>query len=581
MQGEDGAEYALKIPLADGMDDYGRERAALLRLGGLHADADDWLVTVVDEGTMSDGRPFLVMPWFPESLIEWVHRVKPDIRLLLWACERLAWAVERLHERVGRHDDVMLHRDLKPTNVLVRDTTDGLQVVLADLGLTREAAGLATIGDTGLFTASYGAPEQVIPGMRVVGSAVDVHALAATIFHVLTGRSRRAFSPTDFTPRFLHLTALHRQEDRTPSEQAEMEDLARSPIEQLLRLERAPALGHEDHEHLERAWTTRLTDLRLPPSVARETLRELVDVLEHALEPRPRRRLTEARVVRQTLASVRVRLEQAVADRKEAPASSAWIAAPVEAGSADLVGPAPGGEGPASVPAARPPTQVFPPAGATPVIDPEGPAQPRRRPAGPPPVWAPLVPLVPLLVGAGVALALFAEGGLRLARRAPAGEDAARQGEAPPALVLPADEAAPAPDVVATRRKTTRQPAASPVDTETPALAVSSIQVTVVSTDHEDATLKRAGREGPDGARGAFYVGATPVPVELVGPSAEGTAPGSPLASLVLRVRRTGAVSSLYVRRDGVDLPPEAIPDGAAAVVRCGATGCATTPSGP
>ena len=82
----------------------------------------------------------------------------------------------------------MLHRDVKPANILLSDA-DGQErrVFLADFGIARrvdDATGLTATNMT-VGTAAYAAPEQ-LKGEPIDGRA-DQYSLACTAFHLLTG----------------------------------------------------------------------------------------------------------------------------------------------------------------------------------------------------------------------------------------------------------------------------------------------------------------------------------------------------------------------------------------------------------
>lgn len=87
------------------------------------------------------------------------------------------------------HASGLLHRDVKPANILLSyDHGDGeRRIVLSDFGIARpieEIGGLTTTNMT-VGTVSYAAPEQLM-GQSIDGRS-DQYALAATVFHLLTG----------------------------------------------------------------------------------------------------------------------------------------------------------------------------------------------------------------------------------------------------------------------------------------------------------------------------------------------------------------------------------------------------------
>ena len=86
------------------------------------------------------------------------------------------------------HDRGLLHRDVKPANILLTHPEDGeRRILLADFGVARHLGDISGITETNVAvgTVAYAAPEQ-LTGSNIDGRA-DQYALAATAFHLLTG----------------------------------------------------------------------------------------------------------------------------------------------------------------------------------------------------------------------------------------------------------------------------------------------------------------------------------------------------------------------------------------------------------
>jgi serine/threonine-protein kinase len=87
------------------------------------------------------------------------------------------------------HERGLLHRDVKPANILLThpDASGQRRIFLADFGIARPLADPSGLTATNLTvgTVAYAAPEQLM-GEDIDGRA-DEYALAATVFHLLTG----------------------------------------------------------------------------------------------------------------------------------------------------------------------------------------------------------------------------------------------------------------------------------------------------------------------------------------------------------------------------------------------------------
>ena len=108
------------------------------------------------------------------------HGMPPNDALAITSA--IADALDYAHERY------LLHRDVKPANILLTDSRAGdRRILLADFGIAKaanETHGLTATNMT-VGSVAYAAPEQ-LTGKKLDGRA-DQYALACTTFHLLTG----------------------------------------------------------------------------------------------------------------------------------------------------------------------------------------------------------------------------------------------------------------------------------------------------------------------------------------------------------------------------------------------------------
>jgi len=100
--------------------------------------------------------------------------------------ERVTWLRDAARAVQHAHEQGLVHRDLKPQNLLVA----GGRVFVTDFGLARElsATGSRSLTGSVLGTPSYMPPEQASGLVREVDARSDVYGLGATLYHVLAGR---------------------------------------------------------------------------------------------------------------------------------------------------------------------------------------------------------------------------------------------------------------------------------------------------------------------------------------------------------------------------------------------------------
>ncbi|MBV6696206.1 Stk1 family PASTA domain-containing Ser/Thr kinase [Kitasatospora aureofaciens] len=178
---------ALKVMHPDLAGDEGftarfiREAKAVARLS--HPN----VVNVFDQGA-DGGNVFLAMEYVPGRTLRDLLRDRGalSVRAALDVLEPVLAALGAAH-RAG-----LVHRDVKPENVLI---TDGGLVKVADFGLVRvlnAADGSPTststaTGGTVMGTVSYLAPEQILPDAPT-DQRVDVYAAGILLYEMLTGR---------------------------------------------------------------------------------------------------------------------------------------------------------------------------------------------------------------------------------------------------------------------------------------------------------------------------------------------------------------------------------------------------------
>ena len=154
------------------LERFRREARTVARLSHPH------VVTVIDAGE-DDGHPFIVFEYVEgDTLKGLIRRTGP-----LPVVEAVAYAIEIGRGLMAAHTERLVHRDVKPQNVLI--DPDG-RAKVTDFGISRslDSDGLTATGRV-LGTTDYVAPEQAL-GEDVTEQS-DVYSLGVVLFEMLTG----------------------------------------------------------------------------------------------------------------------------------------------------------------------------------------------------------------------------------------------------------------------------------------------------------------------------------------------------------------------------------------------------------
>jgi eukaryotic-like serine/threonine-protein kinase len=175
------ADVAVKI-LSDNWIEDDDVRRRFLAEGRFLRKVDSlYVVGVHDIGEAEDGRPFMVLTYADGgTLADRIQAGPLEIAEAVRIITQVGRGLKHLHARG------VLHRDVKPANVLFRSESAGDRAMLSDLGLGKSLAEVSRITMPG-GTPSYVAPEQV-RGERLDHRA-DLYSLGAVAYAAFTGQA--------------------------------------------------------------------------------------------------------------------------------------------------------------------------------------------------------------------------------------------------------------------------------------------------------------------------------------------------------------------------------------------------------
>jgi len=152
-----------------------REAQAQARVDHAH------VCRVYEVGRLAD-RPYIAMQYVSgKTLRDAVGELSFEEKLAL-----MRDVAEAVH---AAHQTGLVHRDIKPQNILVERGSDGPRPFVTDFGLARDVRSPGETADgTVLGTPQYMAPEQANGDLHALDARTDVYGLGATLYEVLTAR---------------------------------------------------------------------------------------------------------------------------------------------------------------------------------------------------------------------------------------------------------------------------------------------------------------------------------------------------------------------------------------------------------
>ena len=231
------------------------------------------IAQVFDAGTSRDGQAFIAMEYVEgQPITTWCREHQVDLAERLRLFQRVCMGVQHAHQKG------VIHRDLKPDNVLVHQFDGAGQPKIIDFGIAvGNNPGKGGEHDRA-GTVTYMSPEQAAGEVRDIDTRSDVYSLGVMLFEVLTEYSARDLtthpfhSGADLRTTLLHVdgsledreevhSALLKAARKLPSELRAVLRKALEPVRED-RYESAAALGADLDHYLERRPLSAMPDTR-------------------------------------------------------------------------------------------------------------------------------------------------------------------------------------------------------------------------------------------------------------------------------------------------------------------------------
>ena len=183
---------AMKVMRSD-RSPSGATIAAFLREASIEARLQHpGVPPIYDRGTLPDGRPWYTMKQVEgerlSDAIRSLHEARADPQQFALLLREVLRAFEAVCRTMAyAHEEGVIHRDIKPTNIMLGAFGEvlvldwGLAIELSDNSPTPSRS-LQVVG-----TPSFMSPEQARGAARSLSASTDVYALGATLYHILSG----------------------------------------------------------------------------------------------------------------------------------------------------------------------------------------------------------------------------------------------------------------------------------------------------------------------------------------------------------------------------------------------------------
>jgi serine/threonine protein kinase len=222
----DGATLAIKVMLARVAVDESARQMFLREIEVAKLLRHPHVVSLLESGS-AGGAFFFAMEFCNRgSLAQLTKRQRGKLSLGMAAplMQQILAGLEYAHEQG------YVHRDLKPHNILLDEQAGHWTAKISDFGLAKnfEKAGLSGMTATGSFAGTYHfMPREQLTQFKYVRPVSDVWSIAATFYHMLTGRFPLDF-PRDRDPMEVILhdepVAIRQREASLPASVAEVID---------------------------------------------------------------------------------------------------------------------------------------------------------------------------------------------------------------------------------------------------------------------------------------------------------------------------------------------------------------------